>query len=208
MYDIFEKLKALCNNNESAPGPLEYIVAGLGNPGKEYENSRHNIGFMFIDNVLSKLCCVNKKTKFDSLLYECTICSKKILLLKPQTYMNLSGKAIKQAMDFYKIPKENLVIIFDDISLDVGKIRIRKKGSHGGHNGIKDIIASIGSSDFPRIKIGVGNKPNPNYDLKKFVLSKFSYEDKQKIDKSLEKAYNALELMLCSQYEKAMNLYN
>ncbi len=207
MYDIFEKLRNLYSS-ENIAGPPEYIVAGLGNPGKQYENTRHNAGFMFIDSILSRFSSVNEKTKFDSLLYECTISSKKVLLLKPQTYMNLSGKAIKQAMSFYKTPIENLIVVFDDISLDMGKIRIRKKGSHGGHNGIKDIISSLGSSEFPRIKIGVGNKPNSECDLKNFVLSKFSKEDESGINKAIENSYKALELILYSQYEKAMNLYN
>ncbi len=207
-YDIFEKIKSLGLSTKLTPGPVEYIVVGLGNPGDEYSNTRHNIGFMTLDYIARDLNLDINKHKFKALTTECCIASKKVLLMKPQTYMNLSGQAVKEAMNFYKIPPENVLIIFDDISLELGKIRIRKKGSHGGHNGIKDIIANLGSNSFPRIKIGIGNKSNIDYDLKDFVLSPFSSSDMEKIKAEFTDVFSALKLILNNETDKAMNLYN
>ena len=133
---------------------IEYMVVGLGNPDKKYENTRHNTGFICLDKIAEKFSCDVNRIKYKSLVGECTIDGKKVLLMKPQTYMNNSGQAVVEAMNFYKIPPENVILIFDDISLDVGKMRIRRKGSHGGQNGVKNIIYLSGKDTFPRIKVG------------------------------------------------------
>ena len=156
IFDIFDQI-----NKNKAPeptGPVEYIIAGLGNPGAQYENTRHNAGFMTVDTLAAKHGFEIKRLKFKSLTADVTIAGKRCLVMKPSTFMNNSGEAIVEAMNFYKIPIENVIICYDDISLDPGKIRIRRKGSDGGHNGIKSIIYLTGSQDFPRIKVGVGQK--------------------------------------------------
>ncbi|MBQ6708973.1 MAG: aminoacyl-tRNA hydrolase [Clostridia bacterium] len=189
-------------------GPFEFLIVGLGNPGKKYEFTRHNAGFMCLDVLSDNLGVKINKVKFKSAYCECKINSHRCILMEPQTYMNSSGEAVREAVDFYKIPPENVIIIFDDISLDVGKMRIRRKGSAGGHNGIKSIIAHLGTSDFPRIKLGVGAKPHPDYSLMDWVLSSFSKDDLKKLRSAVDDACNALELMLDDKYETAMSDYN
>ncbi|MEG2928090.1 MAG: aminoacyl-tRNA hydrolase [Oscillospiraceae bacterium] len=185
----------------------DYLVVGLGNPGGKYEGSRHNIGFETIDFIAQKAGTKIVKAKFSGLYGVWQYKDRKILLLKPQTFMNLSGQSVGEAARFYKIKPENTLIIYDDVSLDVGKVRIRTKGSAGGHNGIKSIIENIGE-EFPRIKIGVGQKPHPDYDLADWVLGKFSQGDKKLLQERFEDVYSAAELLIDSQVEKAMNLYN
>lgn len=187
---------------------VEYMVVGLGNPDKKYENTRHNTGFICLDKVAEKFGANVNRIKFKSLVGECTIDGKKVLLMKPQTYMNNSGQAVVEAMNFYKIPAENVVLIFDDISLNVGKMRIRRKGSDGGQNGVKNIIYLSGKDTFPRIKVGIGKKPHPDYDLAKWVLSKFSNEEIKLIDQMAENCCEALPYILDSNVDKAMNLFN
>ena len=187
---------------------VEYMVVGLGNPDKKYENTRHNTGFICLDKVAEKFGANVNRIKFKSLVGECTIDGKKVLLMKPQTYMNNSGQAVVEAMNFYKIPAENVVLIFDDISLDVGKMRIRRKGSDGGQNGVKNIIYLSGKDTFPRIKVGIGKKPHPDYDLAKWVLSKFSNDEIKLIDQMAENCCEALPYILDSNVYKAMNLFN
>ena len=189
-------------------GPIEYIIAGLGNPGRQYESTRHNVGFICMDYLSEKLGIRLNKIKFKSATATATIASKGCLLLKPSTFMNLSGQAVTEAMRFYKIPPERTVILFDDISLDVGKIRIRRKGSDGGHNGMKNIIYLSGSEDFPRVKIGVGKKPHPDYDLKDWVLSRFTDKEKKLIEELLPDVSDAVELIVKGQIDEAMNRYN
>lgn len=186
----------------------DFMLVGLGNPGAKYENTRHNCGFLALDVFASRHGGDIKKSKFQSLIGECTVGGKRILLVKPQTFMNNSGIAVKAAMDFYKIAPENIVIAFDDISLDPGKIRMRRKGSDGGHNGIKSIIAHISSQDFPRIKIGVGAKPTPEWDLANWVLSGFDKKDLPAVKDSLEKAADAAECIFTQSIDVAMNKYN
>lgn len=186
----------------------DYIVVGLGNPGKEYENTRHNSGFKAIDFISSKLGIKVDKSKFKALVGEGNLNEKKFLLLKPQTYMNLSGQAVIEAMNFYKIPAEKTIVIFDDISLSVGKIRIRKSGSHGGQNGVKNILALSGSDKFPRIKIGIGEKPNPHWDLSDWVLSRFTEEENSVISECLDSVYDALKMMISGDIDGAMNKFN
>ena len=185
-----------------------YIIAGLGNPTKEYDNTRHNIGFAAIDALADKYGISFSDVKNKALMGKGVINGNKVMLLKPLTYMNLSGEAIRAAVDYYKIDeKDELIVIYDDISLDVGQLRIRKKGSAGGHNGIKNIILHLGHDTFQRIKIGVGEKPK-GYDLADYVLGHFSQEELVIMKESLEKVCGAVELMLEGDVDAAMNQYN
>ncbi len=189
-------------------GNVEYIIAGLGNPGRKYEMTRHNAGFLTMDLLAVQEGFDFKKLKFHSLIADTDIAGKRCLLMKPQTMMNNSGEAISEAAAFYKIPDENIIVIYDDVSLDVGRLRIRRKGSPGGHNGIKSIISCIGGEDFPRIKIGVGKKPSADYDLADWVLSDFPKDKQSDLKKSLENAIDAAKLIINDDIDKAMNLYN
>ena len=189
-------------------GPPDYIVAGLGNPGRKYETTRHNSGYMFIDCLADKYSCEVKKIKFKALTETVEISGKKCLLMKPSTFMNNSGESIREAASFYKIPPENILVIFDDISLPVGKMRIRRKGSDGGHNGIKSIIYHLKSDEFPRIKLGVGEKPNPDYDLADWVLSSFSQEDIRIMREVVKDAVSAAEMIIAGDTDRAMSKYN
>ena len=193
----------LFNTNNGA----DFIVVGLGNPGSAYDNTRHNIGFSAVDYIAEKTGAKITKTKFSALLGTWEYEGKKVMLLKPQTFMNLSGDAVGPRAKFYKIPPENVIIIYDDVSLPVGKMRIRRKGSRGGHNGIKSIINHIGEN-FPRVKIGVGEKPHPDYDLAAWVLGKFGTDDKKALQEEYEKVFDAVKLIIDGKTDKAMNLYN
>lgn len=205
VFDIFKQLE----NKDPAPtGAVEYIIAGLGNPGTEYENTRHNIGFMTIDTLCEKYKVSCKKLKFKSLTCDVMIAGKRCLIMKPSTFMNKSGEAVTEAMSFYKIPPERTIIVYDDISLEPGKMRIRRKGSDGGHNGIKNIIYLSGSDMFPRIKMGVGAKPHPDYNLADWVLGHFKKEDGEKLEQCFQNAVSALELMVAGKIDEAMNKYN
>ncbi|MBQ6895925.1 MAG: aminoacyl-tRNA hydrolase [Oscillospiraceae bacterium] len=186
---------------------IDYIVAGLGNPGSKYNNTRHNIGFETLDYIADKNNVSVTKAKFSALYGVWETDGRKVMLLKPQTFMNLSGEAVMQAAKFYKVPAENIIVIFDDVSLDVGKMRIRAKGSAGGHNGIKSIISHMGQ-EFPRIKMGVGQKPHPDYDLADWVLGKFTESDRKLLADRFEDAHRAVKLMVSGDSQKAMNLYN
>lgn len=193
---------------KSKSGTFDYMIVGLGNPGLQYEGTRHNAGFMAIDLLAKTLNVEITRIKFESLYADCQIGDKRILLLKPQTYMNNSGRAVLAASSFYKIPLDKILVIFDDISLDVGNIRIRRKGSAGGHNGVKDIIELLGSDEIMRIKVGVGQKPNPQYDLVKWVLGKIPSEQRDAFQKSLEKTSDAAKTIINSGIDKAMNSYS
>lgn len=189
-------------------GAPEFLVVGLGNPDKKYAFTRHNSGFLCVDMLAEKHGFTVKNLKFKSLLGDAEIGGHRCLVMKPQTYMNLSGEAVRDAAQFYKIPPERIVVLFDDISLDVGKIRIRRKGTDGGHNGIKNIIYHLNSDMFPRIKIGVGKKPHPEYDLADWVLSEFKKDEEAPLKTALEHACAALELLLDGKIDEAMNQYN
>lgn len=193
---------------EYATGGIEYIIAGLGNPGRQYENTRHNAGFIAMDYIADKLGVKINKIKFKSTVGEANIAGRRCLLMKPSTFMNLSGQAVTEAMNFYKIPPQRTVIMSDDISLDVGTIRIRRKGSDGGQKGLQNIIYLSGSDEFPRVKIGIGKKPHPEYDLKDWVLSRFTDKDKKLISERLPDILGAVELIVSEDIDKAMNLYN
>ncbi len=188
-------------------GAAEYIIAGLGNPDRKYENTRHNAGFMAIDALSEKYDVNVDRIKYKSLCATVNIEGKRVLLMKPGTYMNLSGQAVTEAMAFFKIPPEKTLIILDDISLDVGRLRIRRKGSDGGHNGMKNIIYLSGSDQFPRIKIGVGQKP-PQWDLADWVLSGFTRTEQPELQKALDNACAAAEKIIAGAIDKAMNLFN
>ena len=186
----------------------DYLIFGLGNPGIQYEKTRHNAGFMAIDRLAQKHDCNIAKHKFESCYGECTISGKRVLLVKPQTFMNLSGRAVIAVSSFYKVPRDSLIVIFDDISLDVGKIRVRRKGSHGGHNGIKDIIELLGTDDIMRVKIGVGERANRQSDLKDWVLGKLPEESVEDFNKALDNAAKAVEEIIGRGIDSAMNKYN
>ncbi len=206
IFDLFKQIESGSAGN--LHGKLTWIVAGLGNPGLEYENTRHNAGFLTMDE-LAKQCGVKlDQMKFKSDCGEAMLGEVRCLLMKPTTYMNLSGDAIAAAANFYKIPPEQVLVIYDDLSLPPGKLRLRRKGSAGGHNGIKSIIAQLGTEEFPRIRVGVGAKPNPQYDLADWVLSKFSEEDMTALQPALEHAADAAKKIVSGDMNGAMNLYS
>lgn len=189
-------------------GPPEYLIVGLGNPGKKYELTRHNAGFLFADLLADKHGESISKIQFKSVTACIELGGHRCLLMKPQTFMNNSGEAVKQAAAFYKIPPEKIIVVFDDISLPCGKLRIRRKGSDGGHNGIKSIIYLMASDKFPRIKMGVGEKPHPDYDLADWVLSNFKKPELDALRDAAEKACEAVELMVMGDTDKAMSKFN
>lgn len=185
-----------------------YLIVGLGNPGSKYTYTRHNAGFMFMDYFSKKHGIDIKKIKFKGLVGEGFIGTQKVALLKPSTFMNLSGESVFEAMNFYKITPENLIVIYDDISLGLGRMRIREKGSAGGHNGIKNIIYMLNSDSFKRIKIGVGTDELGKRDLADFVLAKFSDNEMKTFAQTVENAVLATECMINGKTSEAMNLYN
>lgn len=185
-------------------GPVEFIIAGLGNPGKEYEMTRHNAGFLTLDILANREGFTTDRIKYKSLCADVMINGHRCLVMRPQTYMNNSGEAIKEAASFYKIPPERCIVIFDDIDISLGALRVKRKGSAGTHNGIKSIIYHLNSDNFPRIKIGVGAKPHPDYDLKDYVLSSFSKQEQETLKKTMEKACDAIELIVGGDIDKAM----
>ena len=186
----------------------DWLIAGLGNPGPEYEKTRHNTGFMSLDLLAARLQVKVSKERFKALTAQADFDGQRLLLMKPLTFMNASGIAIEAAAHFYKIPPERVLVLFDDISLPVGKIRVRKSGSAGGHNGIKSIIAMLHSEDFPRVKIGVGAKPHPDYDLADWVLSSFSKTEQPELDRALGNARDAALCVITDGCEKAAASFN
>lgn len=186
----------------------EFLVVGLGNPGSKYWNTRHNVGFAALDALADKLHAKVDRVKFQALTGQAALDGQKLILLKPTTYMNLSGQAVQAAAKFYKIPPERILVMFDDISLDPGRLRVRKNGSAGGHNGIKSIISCIGSQEFPRVKIGVGAKPHPDYDLADWVLSTFPYDQREAMDETYRRAAEAALTVIAQGTEAAANRFN
>ena len=186
----------------------DWMIVGLGNPGKEYEFTRHNVGFRATDLLAGLLKTKIDRLKFKALTRLVTVDGKKVLLVQPQTYMNASGAAVGALASYYKVKPERILVIFDDISLPVGRLRIRKDGSAGGHNGIKSLIQSLGSDQFPRIKVGVGAKPHPDYDLADWVLSKFTSNEEKDLAPALENAAKAALLIMEQGIEKASSAYN
>lgn len=205
IFDVFDRISA---NSQNARGKIEYVIAGLGNPGLEYENTRHNAGFIVLD-MLAKQCGEEiNRMQFKGRTADVMLGDKRCLLLKPTTYMNNSGESIMQALEFYKLDVSSLIVVCDDISLDVGRLRIRRKGSHGGHNGLRSICELTGSDSYERIKMGVGKKPHPDYDLAKWVLGKFGKEDMEKLNTAAENACECIKLMVQGKTDQAMNKYN
>lgn len=202
IFDLFKKIET------PSVGPITHIVVGLGNPGKEYDGTRHNAGFILLDAIAAKHNARIDRARFRALTGEAQIGEKRALLMKPQTFMNLSGEAVQEAMAFYKIPPENLIVLCDDISFDAGVIRIRRRGSHGGHNGLRNINDRIGSEEYPRIKLGVGKKPRPDYDLVDWVLGKMPPADRDALAARAEDADAAVALILQGRIDEAMNKYS
>lgn len=186
----------------------DWLVVGLGNPGLQYENTRHNAGFMAADRIARDNGFRFDKNKNEALCGEFKIGDKRILVIKPQTYMNNSGRAVTKIAAFYKIPADRIIVMLDDITLDVGKIRMRRKGSHGGHNGMKDILELFGTDDIMRIKIGVGKKPHPDYDLVDWVLGRFPKEQADALAKAIENSAAAVREIILKGIDSAMNKYN
>ncbi len=185
-----------------------YIIAGLGNPDRQYQNTRHNVGFDVIDVIADKYDIAMGERKHKAIIGKGYIAGQKIVLVKPQTYMNLSGESIRAVIDFYKVDeKSELIVISDDVSLDVGRIRIRKKGSAGGHNGLKNIMKHLGHDEFIRMRMGVGEKPS-GYDLADYVLGHFTQKEREVMDAGIQNAAAAIEIMITQGPEAAMNLYN
>lgn len=186
----------------------EWLVVGLGNPGEKYENTRHNVGFLTVDELAERARVPVQKLKHRALTNTLEVGGVKVLLMKPVTYMNLSGEAVGEAARFYKLPPERVLVISDDVSLPLGKLRIRKGGSAGGHNGLKNIILHLGTDQFPRLRVGVGEKPHPDYDMADWVLGKFTGEDKKTMDAAVKRAADAIECILAEGLDKGMNRFN
>ena len=236
MADIFDLFKKIAKSEPQSTVPITHIIVGLGNPGIKYENTRHNAGFLMADYIASRTGVMIRNAKFKGLCAEVTFNieytvkpkrSKKTegepvaeeqpkvekktvraLLIKPETLMNRSGICVEEAANFYKIPIENIIVMYDDISLPIGKLRIRRKGSAGGHNGIKSITGMLGSDNFPRIKLGVGDKPHPDYDLADWVLSSFSTKEREGLEEVFPVAYEGLLKMLVGDIDGAMAICN
>ena len=202
MFDRFRK------KDMEPSGAPEFLIVGLGNPGAKYEGTRHNIGFICVDLLAQKHDFKIKNLKFKSLYADVRLCGHRCLVMKPQTFMNNSGISVREAAQFYKIPPQNIIIIFDDISLPPGRLRIRAKGSAGGHNGLKSIIYHLNSDEFPRVKIGVGDRPDHSSDLAGWVLSGFSKDDVPLVKDALDRACEALETIVDSGAYEAMNKFN
>ena len=203
IFDLFKQVESA-----SPAGPPEYLIVGLGNPGLEYAQTRHTAGFMTLDLLAEREHAEIKRMKFKSLCGDAVIAGKRCLLMKPTTYMNNSGQAVAEAMQFYKLPIDHIIVVYDDISLEPSRLRIRRKGSDGGHNGIKSIIYLTGEDTFPRIKLGVGKKPRPDYNLADWVLSRFTKEELDQLHIAAEHACESIALMVNGKIDEAMNRFN
>ena len=195
----------LFGNKTSA---VEWLIAGLGNPGQKYEKTRHNMGFLAVDLLAEEKGVKLNKVKFKAAYNLMDFGGARCLVMKPQTYMNLSGEAVRQGVDFYKIPPERVLVVSDDTALALGRLRIRTKGSAGGHNGLKNIIQHLGTDQFPRLRVGVGEKPHPDYDMADWVLGRFTGEDKKTIDGAVKRAADAVECILAEGIDRGMGKFN
>ena len=204
IFDIFNRLE---KEREALP-PVSFLLVGLGNPGQKYERTRHNAGFIAAEYIAAKCGVRIDRSKDHALISEITLGGARGIIMKPETFMNNSGVAVSEAARFYNIPPERIIVLHDEISFDPGIFRIRRKGSAGGHNGLKSIIEHIGSQDFPRLKLGVGQKPNPEYDLADWVLGKFPEDDLAKLRARLDDVYSAVELIIKGDIDTAMNRYS
>lgn len=208
MADIFDLFRSIAKPSQSALAPIAFLVAGLGNPGDAYENTRHNAGFVALDRLASDLGAPVNRLKFKALTGEGEYGGVRLLLMKPQTFMNLSGEAVAEAAAFYKIPPERVLILCDDVSFAPGRMRIRRKGSAGGHNGLKSIIACLGTDAFPRFRLGVGQKPTPEYDMADWVLGKFGCADRASLAAAAAEAADAVRLWVTGKEEEAMTRHS
>ncbi len=206
IFDIFKKLEA--GRAASAQGPVTHLVVGLGNPGKEYRYTRHNAGFLCMDTICDKYGAGTDRSKFKALVGEATIAGARVLLMRPQTFMNASGEAVAAAANFYHIAPANIIVISDDVNLAVGGIRVRGKGSDGGQRGLRSIMDELGRDDFPRIRIGVGQKPHPDYNMADWVLSTFAPSELDKIRELFPLACTGLEHLIRGQLDAAMQACN
>jgi PTH1 family peptidyl-tRNA hydrolase len=204
IFDIFKKIES----QQASTGPVEYLIVGLGNPGRDYELTRHNAGFLCMDYIAAKCGVQINRAKFSALVGEATIGGKKCLLVKPQTFMNLSGRAVLEASDFYKIPPEKILVLSDDVNLDVGRMRLRAKGSAGGQKGLENIILRLGSENFPRLRMGVGKKPHPDFDMKDWVLSEFNKDEQKLLFARFEPTFEAILRYLAGDSDAAVRLCN
>ena len=209
MADIFELFRKLSSEQQPAlSGSVTHLVVGLGNIGNQYDGTLHNVGFALVDYMAKQHGFRTDRIKFKSTCGEAMIGGHRVLFLKPGTYMNLSGQAVVEAAQFHKIPPENIIVVSDDVSMAAGRLRIRLTGSHGGHNGLRNIIYLLGSDQFPRIKIGVGDKPHPDYDLADWVLGTLKGEERALVDQAIANAEEALDLLVAGEVEMAMSRYS
>lgn len=208
MANIFDLFKKIEKADTAPTGAPEFLVVGLGNPGAQYANTRHNVGFMALDFIAERLGTKIDRARFRALVGEAAWAGHRVLLLKPQTFMNLSGEAVREAAAFYHIPPEKVIVISDDVNFAAGRLRVRAKGSDGGHNGIKNIIYQLNADTFPRVRVGVGEKPHPDFDLADWVLSPFTKEDTAALVASFDKIHAGVEKILAGDLPAAMQLCN
>ena len=208
MANIFDLFKQISSADSVKTAPVKFIVAGLGNPGKDYENTRHNAGFLAIDSLAVSKGVKIDRAKFQALTAVVEIGGVGVLLMKPQTYMNNSGSAVSEAARFYKVAAENIIVISDDINLDVGRLRVRKSGSAGGQKGLNDIIEAMGTEAIPRIRVGVGKKPHPDYDIKDWVLSSFSATEMKALSENFGRVASGIERIVSGDVDGAMQICN
>ena len=206
IFDLFAKISK--ENTAKVKAPVEWLLVGLGNPGRDYVNTRHNAGFMAIDALAKKKSLTVDRSRFKALTAECEIAGKGVLLMLPQTYMNLSGEAVREAAQFYKIAPDHILVLSDDINLDVGRMRLRENGSDGGQKGLRSIITLMGFDNFPRLRIGVGKKPHPDMELADWVLSRFNDNEMKQLDKLFGIAAECVELYIGSKRDEAIRLCN
>lgn len=206
IFDLFRKIEK--DGGTAAGGAPAWLIVGLGNPGTEYTVTRHNAGFLFIDHLAGALGTSVSRARFKALVGEASIGGARVLLMKPQTYMNLSGEAVREAAAFYHIDPDHVIIICDDITLDVGRLRVRGKGSDGGHNGIKSLVKELGTDAFARVRVGVGKKPHPDFDLADWVLSAFTKAEQETLQKIFPTARRGVELLLAGDLAAAMQTCN
>lgn len=208
MANLFELFEQISKKEERTSGPVEFLVVGLGNPGNQYQNTRHNAGFLAVDDLAKRYGFSVNTAKFKALVGEAVIAGRRVLVMKPQTFMNSSGEAVGEAVRFYKLKPEQVIVFSDDISLDVGRLRVRRKGSDGGHNGLKSICTHLHADTYPRIRIGVGQKPAAFDDLADWVLSAFGKEELEKLNQANATLAEGLELLLNGRVEEAMQRCN
>ena len=189
-------------------GGVDWVLVCLGNPGEKYEYTRHNVGVLVADELGERQHAPIQRLKYKALTNVFTISGQKVLVMKPVTFMNLSGEAVRQAVDFYKVAPDHVLVVSDDTALAVGRLRIRRGGSAGGHNGLKNIILHLGTDQFPRLRVGVGEKPHPDYDMADWVLGKFQGEDKKAIDQAVKRAADAVECILAEGIDRGMSRFN